>query len=304
MHTTGHSALEKYGYDASTAVSSCAMYSYSGSSENPICYYNYKNKLRIDKFMIAPRILDFCSVFIFYDGNFGFIFDDIAFHPSAGDIFIVRNNVEFSTFFPEYTHMDCYEITFPMDLFNHFMDDNIFRRIFFEDNKSGAKLISADHMAADTILSKFNELDVLISKKNKNLDILAYSYIIQVLGIIDSQMHNRASDTGTVKVPKKLKEAVNYIHANFTEPITVGEISAACGISNTYLARMFKTVYRSTPLEYLTGLRITHARTLLANGSGISEACYDSGFNDYNHFITKFKAVTGITPSKYQKGNS
>lgn len=94
--------------------------------------------------------------------------------------------------------------------------------------------------------------------------------------------------------------ALNYIHSNFTTPVTIAEISEYCGISSTYLARMFKKFYLCRPMEYVTKLRITYAKDLLKKGVSVTEACYDSGFSDCKYFTAKFKAVTGTTPYQYK----
>ena len=188
-----------------------------------------------------------------------------------------------------------------MDFFEHFDDNSIFHRIFLSGEENNVKISFLNNFAQNEILQKFNEIDEIITSKNSNADILCFSYIIQVLGILDSQLNNKIDRTATTKIPQKLKDAVNYIHENFTEQITISDISNHCSISSTYLARMFKKVYISTPLEYITKLRISYAKNLLTNGLSISEVCYRSGFNDYNHFIKKFKCVVGVTPSKYKK---
>ena len=229
------------------------------------------------------------------------IFDNIAFHPTPGDIFIIKNDVEFCSFFSENTYIDCYEITFPMDFFEHFSDNSMFHRLLFEDTETGVKTLSTNNIISKSLLQKFNELDGIINSKSEDGDILSFSYIVQIIGIICSQASNNLEDIHMEKVPKKLKTAVNFIHENFTEPITIGDVANYCGVSNTYLARMFKKIYMSTPNEYLTKLRIAYAKRLLIKGQSISSVCYNSGFNDYNHFITKFKSVTGTTPSKYKK---
>lgn len=299
----GEVIFEKYTYTPVPGTS-CAMYSYSKNSKNPVCYYNQKKRHSSKKFEIHPRKLDYCTIFVFNEGNFGFVLDNIAYHPSQGDVFVIRNNVEFSSFFSENTYIDCYEITFPLDFFEHFNDNSIFHKLFFGDTEIGAKVISTNDVISKSIFKKFNELDAVINSENEDTDILAFSYIIQIIGLISSQVNNKLEDIHMEKVPKKLKEAINYIHENFTEPITIGSVSEHCGISNTYLSRMFKRIYMCTPLEYITKLRITYAKRLLVKGSSVSDACFNSGFNDYNHFITKFKAFTNTTPLKYKKNKS
>lgn len=296
-----HKAIfEKYSYFHSSNLR-YAMYSYSKAAKNPICYYNQKKHHKSKEFEVDSRILDYCSIFVFNEGNYGFIFNDNAYHPSRGDIFIVKNNVEFSSFFSQNTYIDCHEITFPMDFFEHFNDDSLFHKIFFKENETGFKIVKLNDILYEKIHQKFNKLDEIIQSTNDNADILSFSYIIQILETIYSRLNNQVSVKHLINVPHKLYDALNFIHENFTEPITTTDIANHCNITPTYLARMFKSVYQNTPIEYITTLRITLAKRLLREGQSISDACYNSGFNNYNYFLTKFKSITGHTPSKYRK---
>ena len=296
--------IKKHNYNPSDGMSNCAMYSYAKTSEEPVCYYNTKKKHRSQKFELLTRQLDYCVMFIFNEGNFGFILDDIAFHPAPGDVFVIKNDIKFSSFFPENSYIDYYEISFPMEFFEHFRDDSIFHRLFFENIENGAKIISPNKISYEMLTKKFNELEDVLKSNSPDTDILAFSYITQITGIICSQANNIMDDIHMEFVSEKLKSAVNFIHENFTEPITVTEVSSHCNISNTYLARLFKKVYKSTPHEYITNLRITYSKSLLIQGQSITDACFNSGFTDYNNFITKFKSVTGTTPYKYKKSKS
>ena len=39
---------------------------------------------------------------------------------------------------------------------------------------------------------------------------------------------------------------------------------------------------------------------MLDNGASISEACFNSGFEDYANFITLFRKNYGVTPKKHR----
>ena len=56
-----------------------------------------------------------------------------------------------------------------------------------------------------------------------------------------------------------------------------------------------------SPIDYMNSHKLAHARYLLKNGANTTEACYGSGFSNYNYFITTFKKYTGQTPSQFRK---
>ena len=78
------------------------------------------------------------------------------------------------------------------------------------------------------------------------------------------------------------------------------------GYSSDHFRRCFKEETGSTPLEYLTSLRINRAKKLLGvfppqSVESISEEC---GFKDEFYFSRVFKKSVGASPSNYRKKKS
>jgi AraC-like DNA-binding protein len=68
------------------------------------------------------------------------------------------------------------------------------------------------------------------------------------------------------------------------------------------LCRFFKENSGLTLFDYLNRIKIEFAcKMLMSDELSISEICYDSGFNNLNHFNRQFKKITGLTPSGYRK---
>lgn len=74
------------------------------------------------------------------------------------------------------------------------------------------------------------------------------------------------------------------------------------GVSKHYLRHCFKEEVGLTPLEYLTDLRIQHAKCLLAQNSymTIGEIALNCGFNDPYYFSRCFKKNTGVSPREFR----
>ncbi|MBR4888778.1 MAG: AraC family transcriptional regulator, partial [Clostridia bacterium] len=53
--------------------------------------------------------------------------------------------------------------------------------------------------------------------------------------------------------------------------------------------------------EYIAARRIAYSQQLIEQGRSISEACYQSGFENMSTFIRSFRNITGMTPSEYRK---
>lgn len=102
------------------------------------------------------------------------------------------------------------------------------------------------------------------------------------------------------KKPKKLQDALDYLHENFTNSETSIESTAQhIGTSATYLRKIFTAGMNISPLKYLNDLRMNYAVGLLKTGYYSIEDISDlSGFNDPKYFSTLYKNRFNIPPSE------
>ncbi|MBQ7975542.1 MAG: helix-turn-helix transcriptional regulator [Clostridia bacterium] len=98
-----------------------------------------------------------------------------------------------------------------------------------------------------------------------------------------------------------INPALDYIHNNYTtEHISIAQLTELCGISETYLRRLFKKSFGISPVKYINNLKIARAKELIGSGMySVQEATALSGFYDTSHFCREFKNATGVPPSKF-----
>lgn len=94
---------------------------------------------------------------------------------------------------------------------------------------------------------------------------------------------------------------VDWIEEHYSERITLDELGAICGLSPKYLCSFFKKMTGLTPMDYVNRLRIEKACISISNGhTSITDAAFDSGFNELSYFSKLFKKYVGCTPSEYK----
>lgn len=80
-------------------------------------------------------------------------------------------------------------------------------------------------------------------------------------------------------------------------------MAEALGISADYLRHAFAEQFGETVHDFLTRMRVEHAKDLLRNSRLPQKAMAGiCGFADIQQFSRRFRQVTGVPPGEYRKG--
>ncbi|WP_283674659.1 AraC family transcriptional regulator [Butyricicoccus sp. Marseille-Q5471] len=100
---------------------------------------------------------------------------------------------------------------------------------------------------------------------------------------------------------QRMKDMLNYIRQNYSQPMTIPEICAAANLSKSECFRCFSELSKMTPIEYVNQFRLFQAsQLLLTTDKSISDICYSTGFNNTSYFSKKFKEQYRISPKAYR----
>ena len=110
-------------------------------------------------------------------------------------------------------------------------------------------------------------------------------------------VENDTSGRNTVE-----KEMVSYIQQNYTGTISLKEFGEQFHLSEKYISRYFKEHFHITLSQYVTYLRLEHAKQLLQDTDiPITEIALQSGYQNVSYFIRSFKKTYEVSPLKYRK---
>lgn len=98
-----------------------------------------------------------------------------------------------------------------------------------------------------------------------------------------------------------IKKAIVYMQMHFKEKITLEVLAKEAGYHPTYFSEAFKNHTGENYTTSLNRLRTGYAKTLLANGFPVSDACFLSGFGSLSNFGDIFKKYCNMSPSQYAK---
>ncbi|SEK76983.1 AraC-type DNA-binding protein [Parapedobacter koreensis] len=96
----------------------------------------------------------------------------------------------------------------------------------------------------------------------------------------------------------RLEQAREILKETFRHPPTQRELSRMVALNEFKLRRGFKEYFGTTVYDYVTRLRMEHARKLLMEDRmSISEVSHEVGFSHQNNFSIAFKKYFGLPPS-------
>jgi AraC-like DNA-binding protein len=98
-----------------------------------------------------------------------------------------------------------------------------------------------------------------------------------------------------------LLRAKDLADARYFEPLTVGDLARAAGVSRAHFSREFRRAFGESPHQYLLTRRLERAAALLRNTDRtVTEICFAVGLASVGSFTTRFSRVYGMPPLAYR----
>ena len=99
---------------------------------------------------------------------------------------------------------------------------------------------------------------------------------------------------------KKINKVFEYVMDNFSEPISLNDVSDIVSMNKTAFCRYFKKRTKKTFTQFLNEIRIGNACNLITEKKhSISESAYLSGYNSPSNFNKQFHLIKKISPSEF-----
>jgi transcriptional regulator GlxA family with amidase domain len=93
-----------------------------------------------------------------------------------------------------------------------------------------------------------------------------------------------------------------YVMEHLSEPFSVERLAAIAGTSERNIARLFVNELGVTPHDFIEGVRLDHARSLLeATDLALKTVAFDSGFATPERMRGAFQRRLGVSPLQYRE---
>jgi AraC family transcriptional regulator len=117
-----------------------------------------------------------------------------------------------------------------------------------------------------------------------------------------AQTSRTCLERDSFKGQRWLRRAEEFIHAHFSEQLSLREIAMNADVHPVHLARAFRKQHHCTVGAYIRALRVQFARqAIMTTGDPLTDIAMNAGFCDHSHFTRTFKKLTGQTPRECRK---
>ena len=100
---------------------------------------------------------------------------------------------------------------------------------------------------------------------------------------------------------RHLLRAKDLADSRYFEPLDVGDLAHAAGLSRAHFSREFRRTFGETPHAYLLTRRLERAAALLRmTDNSVAEVCFSVGLCSVGSFTTSFTRTYGESPTAYR----
>lgn len=174
---------------------------------------------------------------------------------------------------------------------------------FFERGSNFSNKLDITNPIAQEIRENIALLEKEFFEKPEGYQLMIKARLMMILTyLIRYFRDDRKSNPASKRVDlQRLEEVLIFIGQNYSDDIKLEDAAVKLHVTPQYFSTFFKKVMGKTFIEYLNGVRISHAISMLSNPTlKITNIAIDCGFNNMANFNSVFKRITGKTPSEFR----
>lgn len=221
------------------------------------------------------------DLFVFIlDGLAEYHFDGKKHCVRTGDLIYLANGCDYDRhILSDYYHFICVDFSFDV---------------------SANTMLSQVYPAIQDMDTHFKKLYKVWSARETSFHLKSMSILYDICSRLVSEELSTYIPEHKRDVFKNIIEIISENYAN--KDISVQSLAKTANMSEVHFRKIFKTIYKMSPLQYMIFLRLERAKELLAfESTPVSEIGDMLGFTDSCHFSRVFKQKTGYTPLEYRK---
>lgn len=187
--------------------------------------------------------------------------------------------------------------------------DSEYLKPFVERGSNFKNRIGREEPVSHEIRKAIREIYQEWEEQREGYPLMIKANILRILTMLIRAYQDESKSDEMLKekknAMKRLEQAFSYIDEHYCEKITLEEVAASVYMSSNYFSTYFRKVTSISFSEYVTRLRIRHARELLRDQEkSVTEAALECGFNNISNFYRLYKKHVGKPPRDHKNQKS
>lgn len=257
--------------------------------------------LYTDQKTLDMHMHDCCEIYYALSGGNRFFIDDKWYEIQEGDLFVINQYETHHVFEQSGTPHERYVISVHPELLSRLSSRDTDLSACFCHDKDFFHKVSLDGEQCRQFLYLIHKI---AGAEGYGAELLEECAFCELMVLVNRCFLGQERPAVTGQYNQLVQELMAYIGQNITGDLSLDAISARFFVSKSYLCRLFKAQTGTTVNKYITARRLNLAKSLLAAGCSVGEACEQCGFQNYSNFIKAFTKAVGIPPKRYGKYSS
>ena len=184
--------------------------------------------------------------------------------------------------------------------------DSEYLKPFVERGSNFKNRIGSEEPVSHEIRKGIREIYAEWQQQKEGYPLMIEANILRILTMLIRTYQDESKSGEMLKekksAMKRLEQAISYIDHHYSEKITLDEVAAAAYMSSNYFSSYFRKVTGISFSEYVTRIRISHARELLRDtDKSVTEIAMECGFHNISNFYRLYKKQVGKPPRDEKK---
>jgi AraC family transcriptional regulator of arabinose operon len=140
-----------------------------------------------------------------------------------------------------------------------------------------------------------------VAEACRDLSPLALEFSLNAMERVLLHVHASSLDHSARRKDERILKAIRLLVSRLREPFSISALAAACGMSPSHFAHLFREETGTTPQRMFEEIRMRRAsQLLLSTGLNIGEIAQDLGYENPFYFSRRFSKFWRVSPSAYR----
>lgn len=140
-------------------------------------------------------------------------------------------------------------------------------------------------------------------EKKEGYQLVSNGYLLQMIGMFIRHCGDLCRGREVpVQAWGYVESAIRFMQNHYRDRLSLEDVSRKANVSSNYFCRVFKEHTGTSPMDYLTRVRIEASKILmLRKGINVSDAAHQVGFSSIHDFSRVFKKAEQMPPREWKR---